>query len=52
MVTTKIVTRNEILNLIKGNLKELRIMWEERNFHISIEERLDEVCSDIVLLKS
>ena len=46
IVTTKIVTRNEILNLIKGNLKELRIMSEERNFHISIEERLDEVCSD------
>jgi len=37
IVTTKIVTRNEILNLVKGNLKELRIIWEER---------LDEVCSD------
>ena len=46
MVTTKIVTRNEILNLIKGNLRELRTMWEERSFHINIEERLDEVCSD------
>lgn len=46
IVTTKIVTRNEILNLIKGNLRELRTMWEERSFHISIEERLDEVCSD------
>ena len=46
MVTTKIVTRNEILNLIKGNLRELRMMWEERSFHINIEERLDEVCSD------
>ena len=46
IVTTKIVTRNEILNLIKGNLKELRIIWEERNFHISIEETLDEVCLD------
>jgi hypothetical protein len=21
-------------------------MWEERSFHINIEERLDEVCSD------
>ena len=46
IVTTKIVTRNEILNLIKGNLRELRTMWEERSFHINIEERLDEVCSD------
>lgn len=46
IVTTKIVTRNEILNLIKGNLRELRMMWEERSFHINIEERLDEVCSD------
>jgi hypothetical protein len=46
IVTTKIVTRNEILNLIKGNLRELRTIWEERSFHISIEERLDEVCSD------
>ena len=46
MVTTKIVTRNEILNLIKGNLRELRTIWEERSFHINIEERLDEVCSD------
>ena len=46
IVTTKIVTRNEILNLIKGNLRELRTIWEERSFHINIEERLDEVCSD------
>ncbi|KAK2387541.1 hypothetical protein QL285_061309 [Trifolium repens] len=46
MVTTKIVTRNEILNLIKGNLRELRTIWEKRSFHINIEERLDEVCSD------
>ncbi|CAJ2647535.1 unnamed protein product [Trifolium pratense] len=46
MITTKIITRNEILKMISGNLKKLSSIWEEYKFFSTLEERLDEVCSD------
>lgn len=45
MVTTRIITKNEILQMISENLKALRSVWEQGRF-FSLEEKLEEVCSE------
>lgn len=49
VITTKIITRNEIIQLISENLINLKSIWEEGKFFLNLEEieqKLDTVCSE------
>jgi hypothetical protein len=50
LVTTNIITKNEILRAIKENLNVLRCMWDKRKFYLTTEQNLgyhlDQVCSE------
>jgi len=49
VITTKIITRNEIIQLISENLINLKSIWEEGKLFLNLEEieqKLDAVCSE------